>query len=319
MNHEFGFSRLYKEVGLFVVRTFKFELFFLSGILVTVFVGMVFWSYNDTPIIKAAGRELSYVLLLGILLSFCVTFVIVAEPNRFTCGVVRFFLGFCPTLCYAAIVTKTNRIARIFHQKSGNGPSVPKTKYISPTSQMIIVGILTAVEVFINIVWMTWNPPDSTFTYPDRSTKLKICKVCSMWLFTFSLFPLFALLIIVNQEEWLCNRDASLLLITTGLGHLQLHDRICLSSHPDWVLYNICHTNKKMSRRVQWDKVYRVYKLHYHHYMACIRSLVLDQYKQRYSRCNSSHFSFFEVIDIMTFNTFRLARIHLLCLCLTMR
>jgi metabotropic X receptor len=136
---------------------------------------MVFRSYNDTPIIKAAGRELSYILLLGILLSFCVTFFIVAEPNQFTCGVVRFFLGFCPTLCYSAIVTKTNRIARIFHQKSG--PTVPKTKYISPTSQMIIVGILTSVEVVVNIVWMIWNPPDSAFTYPDRSTKLKICKV----------------------------------------------------------------------------------------------------------------------------------------------
>ncbi|CAL8138068.1 unnamed protein product [Orchesella dallaii] len=144
------------------------------GILVTLFVGLVFWNYNDTPIIKAAGRELSYILLSAILLSFSVTFFIVAEPNKFTCGVMRFFLGFCPTLCYASIATKTNRIARIFHQKSG--PSVPKTKYISPTSQMIIVGLLTSVEVVINIVWIVSNPPTTTFTYPDRETKLKICE-----------------------------------------------------------------------------------------------------------------------------------------------
>lgn len=135
----------------------------------------VFWTYNNTPIIKAAGRELSAVLLFGIFLSFSATFFIIAEPNQFSCGVVRFLLGFCPTVCYAAILTKTNRISRIFHQKSG--PTVPKTKFISPTSQMIIVGLLTFVEVLINVVWIWVSPPDSTFTFPTRATKLKICKV----------------------------------------------------------------------------------------------------------------------------------------------
>lgn len=147
-----------------------------TGILVTVFVGLVFWSYNDTPIIKAAGRELSYILLFAILLSFSVTFFIVAEPSEFTCGIMRFFLGFCPTLCYASIATKTNRIARIFHQQK-SGPTVQKTKYISPTSQLIIVGLLTSVEVVINVIWILWNPPRTTHTFPDRSTKLRICEV----------------------------------------------------------------------------------------------------------------------------------------------
>lgn len=96
------------------------------GILVTVFVFIIFWTYSDTPVVKASGRELSYLLLVGILASFCVTFVIVAHPTSFTCGLTRFFLGFCYTLCYAAIVTKTNRIARIF----SNRPISPhKTRY----------------------------------------------------------------------------------------------------------------------------------------------------------------------------------------------
>jgi len=141
---------------------------------------MVFWNYNDTPIIKAAGRELSYILLLGIFLSFSVTFVIVAEPNRFTCGMMRFFLGFCPTLCYAAIVTKTNRIARIFYKKSG--PMSPKPKYISPASQMIIVGLLTMVEVIINAVWIYVDPPNVTH-HLERLVKLRICEVSyGQWL-----------------------------------------------------------------------------------------------------------------------------------------
>lgn len=111
-------------------------------------------------------------LLFGIILSFSATFFIVAPPNQLSCGVVRFFLGFCPTLCYAAILTKTNRIARIFHK---SGPS--ETKFISPSSQICIVAILTSVEVLINAVWIWISPPDSIFTFPDRGTKLRICKV----------------------------------------------------------------------------------------------------------------------------------------------
>jgi len=93
---------------------------------VTVFVLVIFWIYSDTPVVKASGRELSYLLLVGTLASFCVTFVIVARPTPFTCGLTRFFLGFCYTLCYAAIVTKTNRIARIF---SSRPMSPHKTRY----------------------------------------------------------------------------------------------------------------------------------------------------------------------------------------------
>lgn len=35
------------------------------GILTTSIVAIVFWAYGDTPIIKASGRELSYLLLFG--------------------------------------------------------------------------------------------------------------------------------------------------------------------------------------------------------------------------------------------------------------
>ncbi|XP_068084328.1 metabotropic glutamate receptor 3 [Anabrus simplex] len=142
------------------------------GILLTVFVALIFWTYNDTPVIKASGRELSYLLLLGILASFCVTFVIVARPTNFTCGLTRFFLGFCYTLCYAAIVTKTNRIARIFNNK---GCSPHKTKYTSPVSQLVITALLTSIEVIINMSWLIYVPPTVTHTFPTQDSRLLIC------------------------------------------------------------------------------------------------------------------------------------------------
>ncbi|KAI1309456.1 Metabotropic glutamate receptor 4 [Halotydeus destructor] len=141
------------------------------GIAVTIFVTFVFWLYTDTPVIKAAGRELSYLLLGGIFLSFSMTFIVISKPSSVTCGLTRFFLGFCYTLCYAAIVTKTNRIARIFKRRR----SCQKPRYTSPQSQLVITAFLAFVEVFINVIWLIYDRPTVGHVYPTREENVLIC------------------------------------------------------------------------------------------------------------------------------------------------
>ncbi|XP_063988055.1 metabotropic glutamate receptor 6-like [Diachasmimorpha longicaudata] len=143
------------------------------GILLTIFVLSVFWIYSDTPVIKASGRELSSLLLLGTLVSFLMTFAIVAEPTTETCAITRFGIGLCYTLCYAALVTKTNRIHRIFNKKCH---SPHKPKYTSPRSQLVITGILTSVEIIINGIWLLHVPPAIAHSYPTRDSRLRICQ-----------------------------------------------------------------------------------------------------------------------------------------------
>ncbi|GAB6031368.1 hypothetical protein CHUAL_009152 [Chamberlinius hualienensis] len=142
------------------------------GLIVTAGVGIVFWVYSDTPIVKAAGRELSFILLNGIFMSYGLTFIIVAKPSTFVCGATRFCLGFCYTLCYSAIVTKTNRIARIFNSRHKRPR---KTRYISPASQVIITIILTSAEVIINAAWLILHPPNAIYIYPSRDETVLIC------------------------------------------------------------------------------------------------------------------------------------------------
>lgn len=45
--------------------------------------------HNDTPVVRASGRELSYVLLAGIIMCYSVTFALVLRPTDITCGVQR--------------------------------------------------------------------------------------------------------------------------------------------------------------------------------------------------------------------------------------
>ena len=46
--------------------------------------------YNKVSVIMASGRELCYVLLLGILASYSVPFFALARPNIVTCAILRF-------------------------------------------------------------------------------------------------------------------------------------------------------------------------------------------------------------------------------------
>ncbi|KAK0091090.1 hypothetical protein PV326_003771 [Microctonus aethiopoides] len=146
--------------------------FSASGILITLFVGGVFVKHNDTPIVRASGRELSYVLLIGILLCYLVTFTLVLKPTDIVCGIQRFAAGFCFTVVYAALLTKTNRISRIFNKskKSAKRPS-----FISPRSQLIICSLLVGVQILINAVWMVIDPAKARHHYPTREDNLLVC------------------------------------------------------------------------------------------------------------------------------------------------
>jgi hypothetical protein len=103
-----------------------------------------FVRHNNTPIVRASGRELSYVLLTGIFLIYAITFLMVAEPGATVCAGRRLFLGLGTTLSYSALFTKTNRIYRIFEQGKR---SVTPPPFISPTSQLVITFSLTSLQV----------------------------------------------------------------------------------------------------------------------------------------------------------------------------
>lgn len=116
----------------------------ILGILATTGVIVTFIRFNDTPIVRASGRELSYVLLTGIFLIYLITFLMIAEPSTAVCAFRRLLLGLGMCISYSAMLTKTNRIYRIFEQGK---KSVTPPKFISPTSQLIITFILISVQV----------------------------------------------------------------------------------------------------------------------------------------------------------------------------
>ncbi|XP_006874530.1 PREDICTED: metabotropic glutamate receptor 6 [Chrysochloris asiatica] len=137
------------------------------GIVATTTVVVMFVLHNNTPIVRASGRELSYILLTGIFLIYVITFLMVAEPGAAICAARRLFLGLGTTLSYSALLTKTNRIYRIFEQGKR---SVTPPPFISPTSQLVITFSLTSVQVVGVVAWLGAQPPHSVIDYEEQRT-----------------------------------------------------------------------------------------------------------------------------------------------------
>ncbi|XP_029539847.1 metabotropic glutamate receptor 4-like [Oncorhynchus nerka] len=139
----------------------------VAGIMATLFVVVTFIRYNDTPIVKASGRELSYVLLTGIFMCYATTFLMISAPDVGICSLRRIFLGLGMSISYAALLTKTNRIYRIFEQGS---MSVSAPRFISPASQLVITLSLTLVQLLGVCIWFGVDPSQAIIDYEDQRT-----------------------------------------------------------------------------------------------------------------------------------------------------
>lgn len=84
----------------------------LSAVLV-LFTLIVFTVFRNTPAVRSSTKELCYVMFAGMLLANVTPFIIIPPPNEITCIAIRVIPAISFTMMYAALLVKTNRIARI--------------------------------------------------------------------------------------------------------------------------------------------------------------------------------------------------------------
>ena len=97
---------------------------------------------------QCLGRELSYILFTGILICFINTFLLFAKPGIASCILQQFGVG-QGCVVYGALLTKTNRIRRIFRFAS---LSAARPNFVSPRSQLFITFSIVGVQIFATII-----------------------------------------------------------------------------------------------------------------------------------------------------------------------
>ncbi|CAD6192799.1 unnamed protein product [Caenorhabditis auriculariae] len=160
-------------------------IFAMLGIAATLFVLSVFLKYSNTPVIMASGRELCYCMMSGIGMCYVLTFFLVSQPTASTCASTRVLMGLSMSAIYAAIITKTNRLARVFSPDSAQRP-----RFITPKAQVGICMAIVSVQLIGTGVWLLLDPPGTMVVFPSRTEAVLTCKATASHLLVSLLYNL---------------------------------------------------------------------------------------------------------------------------------
>uniref|UniRef100_A0A3P9Q884 Metabotropic glutamate receptor 5 n=1 Tax=Poecilia reticulata TaxID=8081 RepID=A0A3P9Q884_POERE len=149
------------------------------GLMATFFVTAVFIYFRDTPVVKSSSRELCYIILAGICLGYLCTFSLIAKPHVIHCYLQRLGIGLSPAMSYSALVTKTNRIARIL---AGSKKKIctKKPRFMSACAQLIIAFLLILLQLGIIVALFLMEPPNVINDYPSIRQVNLICNTTNL-------------------------------------------------------------------------------------------------------------------------------------------
>lgn len=125
------------------------------GIVAVFITFLALFKQRKTPLVKASSREICYVLLLGLAWCYVTPVSYLLQPTSVLCQVRPFLVSSGIALVIGSLLTKTNRIARIFSVKSmRNG----KALFLSNKWQMVFVWVCVMLENSLAATWIITSP-----------------------------------------------------------------------------------------------------------------------------------------------------------------
>ncbi|XP_077169334.1 vomeronasal type-2 receptor 26-like [Paroedura picta] len=142
--------------------------------LITVLVLGTFLKHNDTPLVKANNRNLSYTLLISLLLCFLCTLLYIGRPNNLTCILRHTAVGILYSIAVSCILAKTVTVVLAFMTIR---PGSRMKKWVGKRTASYIAVFCSFIHLGICAVWMTTSPP---FLDADmHSVREEIILVCN--------------------------------------------------------------------------------------------------------------------------------------------